>query len=297
MDVRALRTFVEVVRLGGFTRAGEALHVTQPAVSRMVQGLEEELGVPLLLREGRRVFPTDAGRVVFERAQAVLAAVRGIEEELTDLAGLKRGRLVVGLPPMIGAPFFPRVIAQFHRRYPGVTLELREEGARRVEELVASRAVDVGVTVLPTDESAFEVLPLVHDVLRAVVHPGNPLAKRKRLTLRDLSGTPLILYGPEFVLHDRILAACKAAGFTPQVPSESTQWDFIAALAGADLGVALLPQTICRRLEDLAVIPFEPGINWDLGLIWPRGPYVPAAVRAWNEIAAKVLRGEGGKAR
>src|SRR6266542_2259250 len=123
MDVRALRYFVEVVLRGGFTRAGESLHVTQPAISKMVKALEEEVGAPLLVREKRRVTLTEAGQLVFERARGVLDSVRGIEEEVAELASLKRGRVRIGLPPMVGMAFFPRVIAEFHREHPGVVLE------------------------------------------------------------------------------------------------------------------------------------------------------------------------------
>ncbi|BDG07323.1 LysR family transcriptional regulator [Anaeromyxobacter paludicola] len=284
MDVRGLRAFVEVARRGGFTRAGAALHLTQPSVSKLVRGLEDELGVPLLLRERGRVVPTDAGRVVLERAQGILGALTGIEEELSELAGLRRGRVRVGLPPMVGGAFFPEIIADFRRRHPGVALELREEGARAVEALVRARELDAGVTLLPTDESAFEVLPLVQDRLRAVVHPGNPLARRRRLALADLAGQPLVLFRPDFALHDRILAACRGAGFTPEVVSESAQWDFIAALVAADLGVALLPGTICARLDPRRVrdLPLDgPEIAWNLALVWRRDPWIPPAVRAW----------------
>ena len=86
VDVQALRYFVEVARRQGFTRASEALHVTQPAISKMVKALEEELGTPLLVRERRRVTLTDAGRVVLERAQGVLDSLRAIEEEVVELA-------------------------------------------------------------------------------------------------------------------------------------------------------------------------------------------------------------------
>src|SRR5512138_2795914 len=100
VDVHALRTFVEVARRQGFTRASETLHVTQPAISKMVRALEEELGTPLLVRERRRVTLTHAGRMVLERAQGILDALRVMEEEVVELSALRRGRLRIGLPPI-----------------------------------------------------------------------------------------------------------------------------------------------------------------------------------------------------
>jgi DNA-binding transcriptional LysR family regulator len=292
MDVHALRCFVEVARRRNFTRASEALHLTQPAVSRQVRALEEELGTPLLHRERRRVLPTDAGRAVLERAQGVLDAMTGIEQEVGALAALRRGRLRIGMPPIVGVAFFPPVLAEFHLAHPGIVLELREEGSRHIEALVSGRELDVGAVVLPTDEAAFATMPFVHDELRVVLHRAHPLARRRSLALRELRDTPFVLYRPEFALHGHILEACRRAGFQPRVACESSHWDFIVALVAADLGVALLPQTICRQLDPAQVrsVPLAGAvIPWDVALVWRRDRHLPPATRAWLELCRKRL--------
>lgn len=290
MDVRNLNCLVEVVRRGGFSRAGAALHVTQPAVSKAVKALEEELGQQLLVRQGRKVALTDAGRVVYERAQGILAALRSIEEDVGEVRAVRRGRVRFGVPPMVGAAFFPPVLHDFREAYPGVALELREEGARRVEALVRDGEIDVGATVLPTDAVAFEVVPLMKDVLRAVVPPRSPLARRRSLALRDLERTPFVLYRADFALHGHILDACRHAGFTPQVAAESSQWDFMAAMVAADVGVALLPRTICLRLDPgrVRVVPLaDPVLRWDLALVWRRDRHLAPAARAFVEVVRR----------
>jgi len=296
VDVRNLNAFAEVVRQGGFTRAGAVLHLSQPAVSKAVKALEEELGVPLLVREGRTVSLTDAGRVVLERAQLVLSTLHAIEEEVAEVGAVRRGRVRFGVPPMVGGAFFPPVLAAFRSAYPGVALELREEGARRVETLVLEGEIEVGATVLPTDAAAFEVVPLMEDVLRAVVHPRSPFARRKSLALRDLEKTPFVLYRADFALHVHILDACRRVGFSPQVASESAQWDFMAAMVAADMGVALLPRTICRRLDpsQVRVVPLvDPVLRWDLALIWRRERHLPPAARAFVEVVRRHAQGKG----
>jgi DNA-binding transcriptional LysR family regulator len=292
MDVHALRYFVEVARRQSFTRAGEVLHVTQPAISKSVRALEEELGTPLLLRERRRVRLTDAGRVVLDRAQGVLDAMTGIAEEVGELAALRRGRLRVGMPPIVGVAFFPPILAEFHLAHPGIVLELREEGSHHIEALVADRELDVGAVVLPTDEGTFGTMPFVHDELRAVLHPAHPLARRRSIALGDLRETPFVLYRPEFALHGHIIEACRRAGFKPRVASESSHWDFIVALVAANLGVALLPQTICRRLDPAQVrsVPLAGAvIPWDVALIWRQDRHLPPASRAWLDLCRRRL--------
>jgi DNA-binding transcriptional LysR family regulator len=287
MDTRTLSCFVEVVRRGGFSRAGESLHVSQPAVSKAVKALEEELGQQLLVRLGRKVSVTDAGRLVFEGGEAVLAALRSIAEEVAEVGAVRRGRVRLGVPPMVGGAFFPPVLHDFREAHPGVSLELREEGARRVEALVLEGELDVGATVLPTDVASFEVVPLMRDVLCAVLPPGNPLGRRRSVALADLSRTPFVLYRADFALHGQILEACRREGFNPQVASESSQWDFMAAMVAAGVGVALLPRTICRRLDRLRVrvVPLrDPVLRWDLALIWRRDRHLSPAARAFVEV-------------
>jgi DNA-binding transcriptional LysR family regulator len=299
MDVHALRYFVEVARHQNFTRASEALHVTQPAISKSVRALEEELGAPLLLRERRRVRLTDAGRIVLERAQGILDSMRVIEEEVVELAALRRGRLRVGMPPIVGVAFFPPLLTEYHRAHPGIALELREEGSHHIEALVLDRELDVGAVVLPTDEKAFGTMPFVRDELRAVLHPTHPLARRRTLALEDLEDTPFVLYRPEFALHGHILDACRRSGFNPTVVSESSHWDFIVAMVAANIGVALLPQTICRRLDRRQVRAIRlrgTAIPWNVALIWRRDRHLPPATRAFLDLARRRLGAAGSPA-
>lgn len=300
MEVHALRCFVEVARQQGFTRAGRTLRLGQPAVSKTVKALEDELGTRLLLRERRRVRLTDAGRVVLERAQAVLDALRVLEEEVVELSELRRGRLRLGMPPIVGMAFLPPLLAEFHKAHPAIALEIREEGSHQIEALVMGRDLDVGAVVLPTDERAFGTLPLARDELRAVLHPGHPLARRRSLALRQLADTPFVLYRPEFALHGHVLDACRRSGFEPAVVSESSHWDFLVAMVAADIGVALLPTTICRQLDPKRVRSVriaDPVIPWEVALIWRRDRHLPPATRAWLDLARRRLAaGRGGGA-
>ena len=287
MDIQALRYFVEVANEGGFTRASRKLHVTQPAISRMVKALEEELGAPLLIRERRRVKLTDAGRIVLERAKSVQESLRLIEEEVAEVAALRRGRIRIGMPPIVGVTYFAPLLAEFHHVHPGIALELREEGSHQVEALVMSGELDVGGVVLPTDEKAFETMPFVRDELRAVLHPSHPLARRGAIALHDLREIPFVLYRPEFALHGHIQEACRRAGFKPTVVSESSHWDFIVAMVAANIGVALLPSNLCSELDPRQVRPvrlIEPVIPWNVALIWRRDRHLPPATRAWIEL-------------
>lgn len=144
MDLRALRYFVEVVRCNSFTRAAEALHVTQPTISKMVRALEEELGGPLLLREGRGVQLTDAGQVVHARGLQVLEQSRQLLQEVAEVDGIARGSLSVGIMPTAGHYMAP-VIARFQQLHPGVELHVQEQGARAQRQLLLDGKLDMAL--------------------------------------------------------------------------------------------------------------------------------------------------------
>jgi DNA-binding transcriptional LysR family regulator len=287
VDIRPLRYFVEVVRLRSFTRAAESLHISQPSISKMIKNLEDELGVVLLDRSTRGVELTDAGEAVFARAQQVVGSLNDLTTELADLMGMHRGTVRIGLPPMVGVSFFPGILAEFHALHPQIALRLYEDGARRVEHQVAAGDLDLGIALLPVDEDQFETFPFARDQLLLVVHPGHPLAGRESVTLRDLDRQPFILFREDFTLHDRIRRLCDRLGVELTIVCESSQWDFIGEMAAAGLGVALLPETICRRLDRNRVrtVPLaDPPIPWHLAVIWRRGRYLSFAARGWLEF-------------
>ncbi len=292
MDVRALRYFVEVVRQSSFTKAAQVLFVTQPTISKMVRQLETELGTPLLIRQGRSFRLTDAGRVAFERGQDVLAAQARLQAELADLGALARGRLAIGLSPMVGSTFFAPVLRAYRMRHPQVELKIVEDGALAIETEIAHGRLDVGVTVLPTDQAQFETQPFAYSELCLLAPRDSPWSSWERVTMGDLAYESFILYNDDFVLSGRILEAGRRAGFTPAIASRSNQWDFIAALVGARLGVALLPRIVCEKLNPVQFcwVPLvEPLIPWHLALIWNKGGYLSHPWRAFVALTEETL--------
>src|SRR5260221_1385995 len=291
VDVRALRYFVEVIRQQSFTRASETLHVTQPTISKMVKQLEEEVGAPLLVRSGHGQQLTDAGRLVYARAKGVLQQMETLSVELDELRHLARGELRLGLPSMVGAAFFPRVLGEYRRRYPRVELKLAEYGGKRMETALLDGDLDLGVGVLPVEEE-LETLSFVDEKLAVVVPIKSRWSKRDRLELVELAEEPFVLFTEDFKLNDQIREHCRACGFSPDEVGHSGQWDFIAAMVAAGHGIALLPETICRRLDpnQTATIPLaSPIIPWRLALMWRRGRVTSFAARAWIDITREIL--------
>ncbi|MBT2291257.1 LysR family transcriptional regulator [Paenibacillus albidus] len=292
MDIRQLQYFVQVARLGSFSEAARSLYITQPTISKMIHNLEVELGADLFYREGKSIRLTDAGETLLAKAQNIVESFGSLSSELDSLRQLKQGHIRIGLPPMVGANFFPAVIGQFHKKYPQVTIRLHEDGAKKVENDVETGLLDIGVVVLPVQAAKFHCFTFVQEKLELLVPSGHPLAGEREVALDRLAAEEFVLFREDFALHDRIITECVKAGFQPKVVYESSQWDLISGMVAAGLGIALLPETICRDMDRsrITVIPLaEPYIPWELGMIWRRDRYLSFAAREWVSFAKELL--------
>lgn len=193
MDLRRLEIFLKVAELGSFSRAADALFLTQPTVSEHVRALEDELGVQLLDRLGRGTTPTKAGTLLLGYARRLLALSREARQAIEQFQGRMTGELVVGGSTIPGEYVLPALIGAFRAKYPEVSISLRIAGSRQVQDWVEQGHVEVGVVgALPTSR-ALESRPLMDDDLVLVVPPDHPLVTRKTVTIEDVKPEPLIL--------------------------------------------------------------------------------------------------------
>ncbi|WP_210081821.1 LysR family transcriptional regulator [Pantoea endophytica] len=285
MDVRALRYFTEVVRQQSFTRAAEKLFVTQPTISKMLRQLEEELGCTLLLREGRKLHLTDSGQAVYQRGLVILQEFHQLEAQLGDINQLKTGELRLGIPPMVGMQMAGSISA-FRRRYPGVQLKISEFGGLTAQQAVLSGALDIALTALPIEsELPLNTLELMHHPLCVLLPRSEQWRDHRKVGLAELAEHPLLILNEEFALNRQIRRAFQRQNLTPTIALRSAQWDFLAAMVQAGMGLAILPEPICQRLDkqSLLWLPLESELQWSLGLIWREGSYLSRSAEAWIE--------------
>jgi DNA-binding transcriptional LysR family regulator len=285
MELRNLRALVEVVRRATFSGAAKELFATQSAVSKAVKQLEDELGMLLLERNGRNSRLTDAGEIVYKRATSILAESEDLVTELSELRGLNRGKLRLGLPPM-GGILFAKSFALFRRQYPNIEVQLFEHGGRRLEELLLAGDIELAASILPLNPE-FESQPIARQPLKLLAPATHVLAKRKTVGMQMLSSIPFILFESGFVLNKRIADACKRQGFAPKVVARSSQVDFIVELVAANLGVAILPEMIAEQFSNRGVTALaidDPQMEWHIALIWRRGGYLSNPARAWKAM-------------
>lgn len=291
MDIRALRYFVEVVKRQGFTAAAEALFVTQPTISKMVRQIEEEVGTPLLVRDGRTVTPTETGRIVYQRGLEMLELQARLEAELAEASSGMSGELAISVPPLASMLLSP-VLAEFHRLHPGVRLKLMERGSLRGVEELRANLFELAGLMMPVDRAEFESLPLARSPLRLVAPIDSPWHGRESVALRELVDASFVMYGDGFLLNDVITDACARLGFTPRVSGQSSEWNMIARMVEIGVGVAVLPDLFCEQLDRQAVDVIalvEPSILWDMAMCWRRNARLSSAAQAWISLAETML--------
>ncbi|BCB06042.1 LysR family transcriptional regulator [Bacillus sp. KH172YL63] len=287
MDIRQLSYFNEVAKYKSFTKASNILHLSQPTLSKMVKSLEVELEMELIDRSSRQIELTEAGEIVYEQGQVILESLEHLSTHLYDLMNLKRGTIKIGIPPLIGFLFFPRIIKRFKEIYPNIHIQLNEHGANKVEQDVADGLLDLGVVVLPMDEDMFDVVPFLSEKLMVFVHSSHRLAGKDSVEMNELKDEDFILFSEDFALHDMIIHECRKAAFQPKIAYESSQWDFISEMIGENLGISIFPESISNKVDQSVVkaIPIvNPTMPWNLGIITKKGRYVSHAVREFIVI-------------
>ncbi|MBM4763537.1 LysR family transcriptional regulator [Bacillus sp. B15-48] len=281
MELKDLRYFTEVVSYGSFTKAAVNTFVSQPTLSKSIKKLEAELKVELFERSTRKLVLTDAGEIVYQQAMKMISATNELTTLLDDLKNLPTGAIKIGIPPLIGTLFFPTIALNFGKIYDEISLELIELGAKRIEQLVDEGKVDVGIIVLPTNSDKFHIYPYIREDFMVYTSTNHPLAKKNIVKLEELKDEHFILFNREFALHHLIIQQCKEAGFNPNIAYESSQWDLIAELVTAQLGITLLPKSIYKKMDQKVIkaIPLHTPPIWELGIIAKKDRYQSYAVR------------------
>lgn len=239
LNVNALRVFTAVVDRGGFTRAGAALRLSQPAVSKAVRSLERDVGMPLLERGPRSVRLTDAGASLLERARELFAVERSAEEELRALRGLERGVLRVGASTTVATYLLPPVLGAFRTRHPGVVLRVTSANTRAVARALASRRLDVALVEGPVDDTRFVAEAWRDDELVIIAPPDHPLAgTKRRVPLAALAGEPFINRERGSGTRAVAEAAFAALGLQPRVVLTLDSTEAVKQAVAAGLGLA-----------------------------------------------------------
>ena len=293
MDFKSLHCFAELVRLQSFSAAASALNLTQPTVSKTIQALEEELGVPLLVKENgrkkRQVATTPIGEEVYRHALNLLHERDLLLARIDGYRHIKSGTLRLGLA-LLGSDLLSNALFRFRRQWPGIELTFLEQGSLAIEQSLRNNELDAGQLLAPVHED-FDSIVLC-DYPLVVLMPRTQV-RHAALSLKSLQHEQFILFGSGFSLNETIQPACRSQGFTPNVVCRTGQWDLLADMVAHHMGIALLPEYYARKInpDTFAAVPLtEPEIRWQLTMAWKKHQRPTPALRAWLDIVREEFR-------
>src|SRR5919112_3939445 len=289
MELRQLRYLVVLANECHFTRAAARLHIAQPALSQQVRRLEDEVGVALVDRTTRHVALTPAGELLVGRARRALAEVDAARAELSELAGVRTGRVVIGAMRSTGRFDLSALFAAYYARHPGIELVVREEPSEVMLQRLHADALDVAfLSVNRLDAGPdIQLHPLLDEPLVALLAPDHPLAGRRAIDMAELRDERFVVFGEGGSLRRIVVQGAREAGFEPALAFESTESARIRAMASRGLGVALLPASEAdHEGPPVAAIPVrKPALARDVTLAWRAARRHSPAARAFLALA------------
>jgi LysR family hydrogen peroxide-inducible transcriptional activator len=248
VELDQLRHFLKVAETGNFTRAAGQVRLSQPALSRSIARLEQEVGQPLFDRQSlkRQVALTDAGRIMLPRARQVLNLIDDLRTEISDDG--QTGRVRVAAIPTIAPYFLPPFLQAFGKRFPKASVIVQEETTDILLRRLADGESDVAILARPIEARHLEIEDLFSEELLLVMSAQHPLCKRKRIDMAQLEPLPFVLLGEAHCLTGNILSFCNRQSLHPVSVERTSQLASVQELVSLNHGISLIP-AMARNLD------------------------------------------------
>src|SRR6266852_3934767 len=292
LELAELRPFLILAEELHFRKASERLFVSQPALSKQIQRLEEKVGGPLFARTRRKVALTEAGRVLILLAKELLRDSEVAFDLAKEAAEGRAGTLRIGFGIATVSEILPRTILRFRRAYQHVELQMRDMSTPSQIAALLDGKIDIGIVRWPIAHTELDSLPLFRERLVAATPRSMPYKPKEGLaSLRDRPFISLPRSVSE-TFHDHVLALCRGAGFTPRVVQEASELFTILYLVRAGLGVSLVPSSAVKmhvpgiRFHDLRT----PESQWRIGVAWNKLSEKRELISRFSQTIASVVR-------
>jgi len=288
MDVNQLEVLVAVANEQSFSRAAQALHRTQPAVSQAIRRLEVELGEPLFDRSSKDGTLTAAGRVLFDFAEQILNLRQGAHRAIKELKDLHHGKLALSANEYTVMYLLP-VLAVFRARHPHLKVEVKRSLASRIASEVLGRGVEIGVVSFKPADEAIASIPVVMDELALIVAPSHPLAAKETVSVRELGAESFIAHNVASPYRERVVRTFEKYKTPLNISMEMPTLEAIKRLVEQEMGVALVPRLTAQveiaHKQIVALTVREMRFERRLHLIYRKGATLSHAARAFLRVA------------
>lgn len=287
MTMVQLAYYVEVVKRRSFTKAAEKLFVSQSTLSKAIRALENEFQAEFIGRRSKDLLITQDGLAFYEYATNLLDYYHEQTQQLEEKLRCAGGTLTLGLPPSAGTIYFSSLIYQFRQAYPETDLQITEITSKLIRDLVDDGTLDLGVVIEPFSDSKFYSQTVFSSEAVLVVPKQHPLAAKHNVDFGSLGSERLLMVSPDYMYYDVMLERCKAAGFTPNIVFESSQWDLILEMVANNQGVSILPKPLIDKLYANRLCQLHlknPEFPWALSIIYRTDKFLTVPMQRFLKI-------------
>jgi DNA-binding transcriptional LysR family regulator len=300
LNLRQVEAFKAVIEQGTVSRAAELLHVSQPAMSKLIAHLEEDTGLRLFERLKGRLAPTQRGMRLYEEIDRIFAGIQQVENAVDAIRRDEQGRLLIGVMPALSGAFIQQATSAFLASQPDVFCSIQSRSSQWIADGLVTRKLDVGLVIAPIDNPYIVAEPMMGHPVVCILPLGHKLADKAVIGPKDLDGAPFISFQPESHTNQRITSVLMAHDAVPKtvmvVNVAPTLCEFVAAGAGVSL---VHPLIVSGMREKLAIRRFEPEIQLDFQLCRISesrnarlvGAFLDGARRTAAEISRTILSG------
>lgn len=291
METKKCKALLKAIDCGSFLHAGESLGYSQSGITQMMNSLERELGFAVLVRTNKGVFLTEEGKRIAPLLRELVRLDERLEQECALITGVERGTVTVGCFISVAIQWLPKMIYQFKQQYPGIHVEMLEEGsAEALESWLHEGRIDLAIYSLDLD-GPFDCIPLQRDELMAVLPQGHPLCAYTAVPLSAFAEEPFLMYKlPSGAYDADIYTAFRKAKIHPKIEF-SSNFDFtIISMVEHNLGVSVLPSFILDgHTQNIVTRPLMPPVNRTLGIAVRSLADASPAVKRFISCAKHVL--------
>ncbi|MDF2634179.1 MAG: transcriptional regulator, LysR family [Pelosinus sp.] len=282
MELRQIEYFCMVGKLHSFTRAAEQLHISQPSITQAIRKLEEEIGVQLFDRSKKKAVLTLEGQAFHARMEKVLEDCHLAVQEAKDFKTWRKGTVKLGVPPMIGSYLFPDIFSCFKNMYPGLQLIAFEEtSSLETVSKLEKDELDLAIIILPKNSETLNTLVITQEQLVLCMHPDYPLRQQQSVSFDQLKNEKFILLKERSYQHQVVISRCLQQHFMPNTILCSNQIRTIKGLISNGSGISLLMKMVVRDDPQIAVVPLDEPITFDIGLAWKKNKCLSNASMAF----------------
>jgi LysR family transcriptional regulator, transcription activator of glutamate synthase operon len=291
MDWHQLKYFQTLANIGNFTRASVELVLSQPALSRSISRLEEEIGVPLFERKSRGVILNKYGEIFLQHANRALSEIDAAKQEINDLINPLHGTISLAFIQTLGSSFVPELISAFQKEASGINFQLYQHATSKILSQLASTEIDIGFCSPQEPIENLSSIPIVKNELFLIVPVNHRLAGADEIDLCEVANDPFVLFKPETAMHDVIERLCHEAGFHPKMSFEGFEERTVAGLVGAKFGVALIPFIPGLDKKKISLIRIrKPQSVRVIRMVWRTNGYMPPAVGRFKTFVEKTMQ-------